>query len=362
MAKNLTILTSVILLFFLFMFVSCCDDCPTCGDEEPPELGNYRIYALSTFTDFLIAIDTPSDSITDSVVIDYHGMDVFVTPDGKQLMVMNQTDYTMELYNAKDLSHVGTHPRYGDYYFDTTDNYGLCVSYRTENLLFINTTTLMPEDSLDVNLLFSYLDTVNNIFWGSDLEEGSVIYKIDCNTHQILDTIHLSYQGDTVHVIQLAYNWYDDYLYFHAGMGGRAFFMQYDITNDSITHITWETDALGGVTVSSDGRYVYWTDSGNGAQGIFPDGYVYVVDVLSHSIIDAIPPYSFPGGHISLPFFGEIIYTPDKRRLYVGSNNNAWAEVPIEVIDLYEGKVIDTILPNMTFWPDVIALGPGLAE
>jgi len=84
-----------------FIYLSCCDDCPTCPADPVTELGNYRLYAVDGLFQFLMSVDVPADTIVDSIRLDYYPSEVFVTPDGSKLIVMGGGGL---VYNTSDLS------------------------------------------------------------------------------------------------------------------------------------------------------------------------------------------------------------------------------------------------------------------
>jgi len=98
MRQKLIILASLIGIFGFFIYLSCCDDCPTCADEpELPPLGNYRCYIWDTYNNIIFSIDTPADTIIDSVHTDLAGYDFFVAPGGERLLALNSATQTTEI-------------------------------------------------------------------------------------------------------------------------------------------------------------------------------------------------------------------------------------------------------------------------
>jgi DNA-binding beta-propeller fold protein YncE len=368
MTKKLIILTSLLGIFVIFLSLSCCKDCPDCPtDPEPPPLGHYRIYAYARDSRFLMSVDTPVDTIVDSVRLNFDmGYGVYVTPDGRRVMVTNTDDNTMEIYNASDLSYLGASDQYGDYYFDATDNYGVWTSPTRKRVYFISADNLIPYDSIDCSVDYGYLDTVSNTFFAGngDIDSAGtavnrhMIFVIDCNLRILIDTVVVWPDSSEMGVIQLAYDWLTEDLYFHARFRGLPYFFQYDTNADSIVKATATSYPLGSVSVSPDGSLVYMTDSGDGFYFVWPPGYVYIFDALSHEVKDIIPPYVVPGGRIWPPLFGQIVLTPDNRRAYVSSNLNAANSVPLVTVDLLEGKIINAILPYEGFFAVSIAMGP----
>jgi DNA-binding beta-propeller fold protein YncE len=367
MNKRPIILTSLLGILVIFLSLSCCKDCPDCPVlPEPPPVGHYRIYTFDSYHRFIVSIDTPADTIVDSIRVDFNGYGIFATPDGNHVLVTNTSNFTMEIYNASDLTHIGSSDQYGDYYFDGSEGYGLCVCFNTDNIYFIDPVSLNPYDSVSRCVGYGYLDTVNNLFFGSNFEldslghlvNANIILVIDCDTRTLVDSIIVWPDPSSVSVLELAYDWLTEDLYFHAWFDGHSRFVQYDTKTDSIVNLTSTTYAIGSVAVSPDGKLIFMTDGGDGSHWVQPPGYIYVFDATTHEVADLIPPYLFPDGPIEEPFFGQIILTPDNRRAYVSSNRNAWHTVPIIVVDLIERKPIRAILPLEAFWAESITIAP----
>lgn len=361
MKKKIFVFTALILFSAVILYLSCCEDCPTCPDEPtPPPLGHYRLYAHAASHKFIMSVDTPADTIVDSIRVDYYGYGIFLMPDGNRLLVTNTEDFRMEIYSASDLSHVGTSPQYGDYYFDASDGYGIWVSFMGDHLktYLIDAISLTPVDSIDRPIGDGFLDTVSNYFFGCNYHDSRIIYRIDCDSWSLLDSIIVWDSDTTGRVLQPAHNWLTGDLYFHAWYNKLSYFFQYDTEADSIIKATPTTTPLGSVAISPDGRSVYMTDGGDGSHWIYPPDYIYIFDAITHQVRDLIPTYDFAGELAWPPLFGQIILTPDNRRAYVGASWNAWGNVPVISIDLLEKKIVGTIYPINGFWATSIALGP----
>jgi len=345
-------------------FLSCCDECPTCpAEEESPPLENYRIYAIDGLNRFLTSIDTPADTIVDSIRIDYDAAGLYLPPNGECVMVMNLTDLKMEVYNAASLEHVETMDQYGDYYFDATDNYGVWIDIPNDQIRFIDPNTLTPSDSIGREIRFGYLDTVSNCFYGNDLHVHNLVYKVDCNTRQLVDSMFMRMPlTDTaldIVVYQMCYNWLtDDLYYLGVPAANTAFFYVYDCETDSVKTLIRIFGPFGSIAISPDGTKVFMTDSGDSIFFIIPDGYIFVYDAYSLDICDLIEPYAYPGGFVYLPCFGKTLFTPDTRRAYVGAGWYMGGGAPLVTVDLSQNKIINIISPYETFSPSDICLGP----
>jgi len=362
MRQKLIILASLIGICGFFIYLSCCDDCPTCpGDIEPPPLGNYRIFAHSMETQTIAVIDTPGDTLIDVIQLDFAAYGVFGLPSSSRLLITNIDKLKMQVMDANSLELREELDQYGDYYFDETDNYGILSSFVNDMVYLIDPLTLATIDSISGNILYGYLDTVTNTFWGANTltdSSGSIkfhnmIFKINCDDFTQVDTILLD--TEDIATVNVAYSWRTNDLYFQAKDMNCSFILVYDLDSKSSEIILYMTENLGGLTISPDGKYIYITDSGNGFFSIFPRGDIYIIDVETEQVCDLIPPYAFPGGSFSYPLWGQMIITPDTRRMYVASNRNAAGTEPVIVVDLLENKIIDYVLPFDGFFAESIA-------
>ncbi len=346
----------LIAILSICLFQSCDKDCPVCPKDDTSEPDNYRLYVINEWYNTLISIDTPADTVIDSVALNYESFGLYLTPDGNRLLVGNGDTKQMEIYNAADLSHIESINQYGDYYFDKTDNIGIYYSVMNEAIFFIDPNTLSPLDSISRSIYGGFLDTVTNLFIAPKLESRNIVYLIDCNTRMLTDSIDLGYLS-----WDLVYSWQTDEIYFHSRPGAASAFLVYDLELDSITLAISTVSPLGGVTISPDGSNVFMTDGGDGLHSYYPRGDIWVLDTETHELADLIPPYIFPSGEkISFPTFGEIIIAPDNRRMYIGANATTAGYIPVAVVDLQKRRIIDGMLINENLWAKDMVIGPVL--
>jgi hypothetical protein len=345
MLKKTLLLLFLILLGLGAIFISCGDDCPTCPKEpQPPPLGHYRIYGFDGIQGLLMSIDTPADTIVDSIRVEYSGGFIFVTPDGKKLLVMYDYNSTkkVEIYNTSDLSHVGSLDQYGFYYFDGGDNYGVYV--RTGgNINFIDPETFLIEDTIYAPSLCGYLDTVADLFFGAAYQ-GATIYEIDCKTRTLVDSFTNLYGGN---VKSVAYNRLTNDLYYFTILGSTySLFVQYDCENDSVISKTVITQSTGNISISPDCQNVYMTDGGNSMLDVKPPGQIWVFDAMTHQISAWIPNINVLTNRKIYPCLGQVIITPDGNRAYIGAATSSRAPVPLPVVDLNTDRIIKTVFPD----------------
>ncbi len=353
MKQRYYLLFILIIILSISLFQSCEKDCPVCP-EEPGEPGNYRLYVINEWFNTLISIDTPADTVVDSVSLDYESIGLYLTPDGDRLLVGNGDTKQMEVYNTSDLSHIETIDQYGDYYFDNTDNIGLYYSILNDNLYFIDPITLLPFDSISYEINEGFLDTVTNQFVAPKSGSTNIIYFVDCDIRTLTDSIDLG-----LYARNIVYSWKTEEIYFHGSPGLGSAFFAYDLALDSLTLAITTVNWVGGVTISPDGSSIFMTDGGDGLHFEYPRGDIWVIKAENHELVDLIPPYIFPlGEKIPLPTFGNIVITPDETRAYVGASTSTNGYQPIAVVDLYDGRIINGIFKNNNFWAKDIILGP----
>jgi len=361
MRQRLFITTALIGIFGLFIYLSCCDDCPTCPADPVYELGNYRLYAIHGSYQFLMSVDIPADTIVDSIRVDYYPSEIFVTPDGSKLIVIGGGGL---VYNTSDLSLLETSVGGGYYYFDGSDNYGVLAGL---NLYFIDPVSLTPFDSVEHlgyvlesdNRGQYFLDTVTDRFFETVFrseDSTNAVYMFDCQTRTLIDSIiFLPHLGK---FLNIAYNWLTNDLYIiSAQLSGYTLFYQYDLDTDSMIGQlpTILRRPYGSIAISPEGTRVYITDSGHGMFGEYPIHPIWVIDAITNQPISWIPPYDSTG--VIRPYFGQIILTADNRWAYIGSNSSSGGAVPIVVADRQENKIVRQISPYPAF-SSRIAIGP----
>ena len=371
MRQKLIILASLIGICGFFIYLSCCDDCPTCADEpELPPLGNYRCYIWDTYNNIIFSIDTPADTIIDSVHTDLAGYDFFVAPGGERLLALNSATQTTEILSTADLSHIGSLDLYGDFYFDGEDNYGVYYSLLNDKTYFIDPTTFALLDSIPRGIRYGCLDTVENVFFGSKMEtdsagsaiEGNVIFKIDCDTRELVDSfvVHTDDTQMPVRVYRIAYKRGTEELYFHgAEYADYSCLYRYETGTGDIKRIIRTRGPFGDVSISLGRNELYMSDPGKPVFGIPPLEYFMIFDIESDELLAAVPSIVYPELTFILPGRGLIRPTPDGRRLYVGGESYT-GYGPAVVIDLEERKIIKAFDLFDDTYCALIAIGPSI--
>jgi len=369
MKQRLLITTALIGIFGLFIYLSCCDDCPTCpGDIEPPPLGNYRCYIWDTYNHVIMSIDTPADTIVDTLHTDLMGYNFFVTPGGDKLLVLDYPTHSTQIYSTADLSHIGSLDMYGDFYFDGGDNYCLFNSLVDDKIYFIDPVTFAPYDSIPRETWFGCLDTVDNVFFGCKSEadsngnsvEPNVIFQIDCDTRELVDSFVVT-AIDTqspILIYRMAYNRNTNELFFHGReqYTGYSYFYRYKIATESVERILSTRRPFGDVAISVDGNEMYMSDPGQDLFGISGSPYFMIFDADSAELLATVPSYLYPELTYVRPVWALINQTPDGQRLYV----TAEMEGSAVVIDLQKRMIVNVLGFHEYESCNIIAIGPAI--
>ncbi len=340
-------------------FLTCCDDCPNCPGDQIPEAVNYRLYVHDDLNRFLVSIDVPADTIVDSVRLNFYGFGIGLTPDYQRLLVNNVDEYRTEIFDPYTLELIGNAPIMGDYYFDATDNIGICCTILDSVVYKIDPVSLVPIDSFKGPDIFGegYLDTTNNTLM-LPLYLDAVLYVIDYIDWAITDSIYLNHtpKGLVVSPDQ-------EIIYYHARIPGGSAFFRYEIATDTEEYLFYTYGPFGSSVLSPDRQSVYVTDGGDGAHGDIPRGEIRVLDVATGNFEAIISPYDYSTGErIPGPCLGPMINTPDTRRCYVGAAGNAWGRGSLAAIDNYNLEIISVINPFPAFEPRYLTIGPAPTE
>jgi hypothetical protein len=340
------------------LYQSCCKDCPIA--PQPLEWGNYRLYAHDMYLNLLVSIDTPADTLVDSVRLNYDCHRIFITPDGERILAPRNDgpdNKSTEIYRASDLSHIETINLYGDYYFDKTDNIGINYS-KDSSVYFIDPESLTPIDSISglPNLGDFYLDTTSNLLY-SPVDLDNWVYIIDCNNRILTDSINI---GGFVY--SPVYSRLTNEIYFLSDyhlLDAMPGLYCYEIDNDTIRKIANTYGRYGSISLSPDGTILYMTDGGDVTGGYVPRGNIWVYNVYNRQVDEIISPVPFLETPAVPPIFGQILITPDNSRAYIGSNfNNTIGPVPVAEVDLSESKMTRKMLDGIQYGATSIAIGP----
>ncbi len=114
MKQKYIIMAIIVAILSICLFQSCDKDCPVCPKDDTGEPDNYRLYVINEWYNTLISIDTPADTVIDSISLGYNSYGLYLTPDGNKLLVGNGDTRQMEVYNTTDLSHIESIDQYGD--------------------------------------------------------------------------------------------------------------------------------------------------------------------------------------------------------------------------------------------------------
>jgi len=258
MMKNLRNMTALILLFSVFMYLACCNDCPSCPQQQPEIVSDYDFYIASHGVDQGIYVyNTKKMEITafHSLTID-GARDFALSADGtKFLFTYNHTLFILGIPGMDTLE---TLPLYG--YLEVS-NSGAYMAVMGDTLKFLDAT----------NFEILFIDT-GQAHDGCFLLDDSKFYAIfNENRIKIYDMpgeslyTQIDYtDGDTLFpslsLIQPSPN--GDKIYFKAAYGSiyEQFLISYYPDTDSTGFRYKVGTGLGQMHITPDGSRLMATD------------------------------------------------------------------------------------------------------
>lgn len=327
-------------------FLACCDDCPNCPGDNPPEAGDYYLIGYDITQQIVVLIDIPADTIIDTIHCGFDSYDMVAHPDSDKFMMLNNTDGTIEVYETSTLEHLETINQFGIYYFDVDDGYGLWFSPQDSALYKINTSTLSPIDTISrIFISDSFLDTLHNRFYASKFEEEWV-YIIDCENMAKADSFRTESS-----VVEIAYSAATNQVFYISPSISGGELHRYNLSDSTDYFLEYLRTIAGGITITPDQKYILITDGADPLHGILSNPFIYIFNTESATldVIAATPFIIYPPA--GLMIFGNIAVTSDSRRAYVSAVPSWYGgPSPIGVIDIYSKKMIGTIeLPTQYF-------------
>ena len=357
MKQNISKFIFLLTVVLAVTVLNCGDDCPVCPGDNPPDLGEYYLIGYDITRQIIVLVDVPADTIIDTIHCGYESRDMVLHPDGDKIMIQNLDDGTIELYQTSNLEHVGTMEQFGIYYFDIYDNYGLWFQPQENNLYKIDNFSMFPIDTIENIMIYdSYLDTTNNVFY-APIFEDTLIYKIDCNTMEVIDTFYTASS-----VRELVYSHLSNEIFYISPLMYNGVLYRFDVDTGEHTILDFLTHTTGAVRITPDGKYILATDGADPLHGRFSNPYIYLYDI-ENTKLDYIPCTPFlvhPSA--GLIIFGNIAITSDNCRAYVCAVPSYYGgPSPAGVIDLHTMKMTHTVeKPTEYFEYTNIVLAPKL--
>jgi hypothetical protein len=335
MKQRLIILTSLIILASIFIYLSCCEDCPVCPELPPEVLSDYDFYIANWAQDYtgVSVYNTKEMDIIGFYDIPGDKEDIAISADGTELIITTDISFqpdTLVVYGLPDLDTVAVLPVEGQL---EVSNTGAYVAVMDDTLVFLDGNTYQ--------ILFT--DT-GRVTTGRFLLDDTKFYTIyDQNKVRIYDMVGESLyseieirDGDSLTGVSLLQPSADgDKIYFRAVYYGSMFYrrlISYYPEKDSIGIRYAVGPGLGHLRITPDGRQIIATDPCEG-HGYCGSGDITFIDPEKDRLISLIPGfYSIPGQPYA--HFESCIFdiTPDSKYALFGSG----PITPVEIIALVD--------------------------
>jgi len=331
-----SILTSVILLFFLFLFLSCCDDCPTCPGDPVP--GSYYVYLTIENQDppyFIWVIDSGTDSLIDSLPAPDENINIMdISPDGDYMATFAPDLPGILIYNLDIGDTIISLSPSGHPFFTPDNNYLLLTSFTQGNInkYSILDWRLVATDSIPARVVCLF-KTKPYLVGCSD---GKEYYIYDYESMEIIkkDSL-LRADGTAPQAIEIETSSDDRFLYFSA-RPNKIF--KYDLECDSIVdsiHIVYGA-YHGKIKCTPDGKYILFAESTDWPDNLI--GNLLIIDQASFTMYRRIPTWGLYPDFPSAPLSpGILAITPDCSKAY--STKITWAYLPPLVFNLWDLSV-----------------------
>jgi len=306
MLKKTSFQSAIILsLLFILAFIWGCDDDKPNGPVEPKD---YPVY-------FCDPTDTPPQLFTfypiarrvDSTDINWQPKTIQLSADGR-ILYFNNRDGSHLAVNADDLSLIAELP--GPVFGVSPDNQLIAISQNGVKILRTSDYSVFFEDStLPVqSSVFSfdgesfYCNTYTSVYKVDLTDSSYPITKIDITT-----------EGGIVHVIPSVD---ETKLFLNISIHTSIWaFEVYDVLLDSITFRDYLIPGHGRMTISPDGKYVFYTNPGSPITDSPPLMGFKIFDIESNQIDKVVENDSFFTGPNWIAPPGLPVVTPGSRWL-----------------------------------------------
>ena len=337
MKNRLLIWTAVILLAFLFCFLSCCDDCPTCPQSQPKPVSDYDFYmaSYSEGPGFHV-YNTRQMGLTRYYPAQYIFAGVAISADGSKLLTTAR-GIGLIVYSLPEMDSLMTIAAVGGL---EVSNTGAYVAVVGDSLVFL--------DGTSFNVLFT-----DSVYVGSGrfLLDDSKFYCIHNDKIRIYDMASRSVDSEFVCIIDGGYSpWVvraqpnadGSVIYILAQFGGiiDRYLISYYPERDSVGmgYKMGPSDAY--IILTPDGRQIVAVDGSKPDEFIASGNIIFIDTQIDRpiAIISAI--MSIVGD--TIPGFdpGGVTVTPDSRyALITPGPGGPWSV--FGVIDLDIHKFVD---------------------
>jgi len=335
MRQRLFITTALIGIFGLFIYLSCCDDCPTCPAD--PVAGSYYVYITDTnYLDrsYIWIIDSGPDSVIDSIVLPPFVKEIDVSPDGNYLAAGMPGDSMLifNLENNEVISSIVSGEHIDDLqpYF-TNNNTELVISACFRSIPIskydIFTGQLIATDTFELELMGK---TYNSPYvYGYKAYDDSLEYHIyDYSAMSLVKkfVVHRA-DGSLPYVHRMLITPDEEYACF-TGSPDKVF--RYNLLTDSLCDSvnTLYNAYQGYMDFTTDGSYLLVTERGE--MLYMPEvGTLLIVDMDGFTTLRRVCSYGYNPANPTWPANpGKVAILPDGSRAYVVSNNSIGAYLP----------------------------------
>jgi hypothetical protein len=329
MRQKFIIPASLTILASIFLFLSCCEDCPPCPTEpQPLEPGSYCVYIADENQEapgYIWVVDSKTHSLIDSIETPAPDISVIeASPDGDYLATFSPSHPSVLIYDTDDKDTVASITPKG-YPLFTRDNSYLLISHITTHVLYkyeVVNWSLISSDTLPAipgGLFYS-----SRHLYGRDVA-GIEYFIYDYESMSLIkaDSIRRS-DGSMPRALEITNSSDDRYFYF-ISRPDKLF--KYDIANDSIVDSihTVYGGYHGDLKCTPDGRFLVISESTD-----WPDraiGNLLIVEQENFAMYRRIPTWGlnpYMPGACLLP--GQLAITHDGSKVFCAKN--VWYKLP----------------------------------
>ena len=336
MRQKLIILASLIGICGFFIYLSCCDDCPTCPGE--PVAGSYYVFLTDENQDppyYIWVVNSGTDSLIDSLPTpDQYINCMDIAPDGKYLATFAPDLSGVLIYDAELMDSSASISPSGRPFFTPDNQYLLLTSfgpgvinkYSVPDWSFVASDT-MPFEPRCLFKTKPYI--VGSI-------DGKEYYIYDYESMTIIkkDSL-LRPDGTAPQAIEFEISSDDKFLYFSA-RPDKIF--KFEIETDSIVDSIFIAYGAyhGEIKCTPDGKYIIFAESTD-----WPDqmiGNLFIIDQASFTMYRRIPTWGLYPDMPSAPQLpGRVAITPDCSKVY--SAKVVWYSLQPLVFNLWDLSV-----------------------
>ena len=335
MRQKVLILASLIGICGFFIYLSCCDDCPTCPAD--PVAGSYYVYIADTDLldkNYIWIIDSQPDSIIDSIIIQPFIKEIDVSPNGEYLAAGHSSDsiFIYQVDTKEIISRIYTGARLSEVqpYFSNNNSELIVSSFFPLipiSKFDIFTGQLITSDTFEIELQ-GKTDSSPYIYGYKAYQDSLQFHIYDYNNMSLFKkfVVHRP-DGSVISANEMKISHDERYAFFTA-KPDKVF--KYDLINDSILDSvsTIYNAYLGYMDCTSDEEYLLVTERGDILYT--PEvGTLLIIDIETFETVRRICTYGYNPIHSTWPaLLGKLVILPDGSRAYSVSNNGIGAYAP----------------------------------